>query len=96
LGPVPDSISYTYKLNQSRRLVTAITAAVDPVPFSGGGKRETLKMGSLARVNATVENWASAGNWSKAYEENLVIEIAQDRANKRAPVVVEPETYGVY
>lgn len=95
LGPVPDSTSYTYKLNQSQRLITAITSTVDPVPFSGL-YRETLKFGTLARTFAMVEEYEKASFWSKAYEDQLLIDIAREKSNRRAPTVTEPETYGVY
>lgn len=87
IGPVPDSVSYGYRANFSRRLTQAISATTDPVPLSI--YRETLKFGCLFRVFQAEESYDKAQYWEAKYLERKAIDFAREKHNRRTPTITK-------
>ena len=71
IGPVPDSISYTYQINYSTEDYAAITSSTNPVPFSNK-YRVLLRSGVLAEVYAGLEAFDEANYWRQLYVDGLL------------------------
>lgn len=67
IGPIPDSVSYTYKIAQSARLNADITATTESVPLSAT-YRELLKAGCLHRVFESMEAYDKSEYWRGKFE----------------------------
>lgn len=79
LGPVPDSLSYTYGLSYSVEDSVDITSGTAVVPFSRL-YRETVKSGSLFRLFRDLGNDQEAGKWAGVYEK--LVEESERRERK--------------
>jgi hypothetical protein len=79
IGPIPDSVTYTYRLNYSRRAGT-ITSSTAGVPFTNL-YREILADGVLSRLYKGLEEYDKANYHRGAYEEGMVYAIRRERNN---------------
>lgn len=80
LGPVPDSTSYTYRVNYSI-IGATITAATTSVPFTEK-YRETLKLGVLYRLYRDLENFDLATSYKQLYDSSVTEKILFEERNK--------------
>ena len=70
LGPVPDSVSYTYQINYTSDDYTEITSATADVPFTDS-YRNVLRSGVLAELHEGLENYEESGYWRNMYLQGL-------------------------
>lgn len=71
LGPVPDSVSYKYKINYTTENNEAIDDNTDPVPFSEK-YRSMLRAGVLADVYSGLEFFDEANYWRQLYVDGML------------------------
>lgn len=88
IGPTPDRTDYQYTMAYSTRLTTAITAATDPVPFSGK-YREVLKDGSMERLYKNVKKFDLAAEFRNAFDKGMGRATTLERRNRSGAFSVD-------
>lgn len=83
LGPVPDSMSYTYMLDYAKFLDNSITSLSTDVMFTDNA-RECIKYGTLARLFESIEEFDKGGRYAQKYEIELSQFVARETNNTRA------------
>lgn len=84
VGPVPDSINYTYVISYTKENYGTVTAATTSVPFTKLDYREILKHGCLWRLYALVENDDQAGKYKAFWDTGLSEIETKERRNRRS------------
>lgn len=80
VGPRPDSVSYQYRMDFSRRLTTSIDSTTS-IPYSAQ-YREVLKDGTLWRLFENFKNFEEANRFLPKYQGGLQRIINKERRNK--------------
>jgi hypothetical protein len=80
IGPIPQSVAYSYRLSWSERggTVTSSTAAV---PFTAID-REVVKHGALSRLGVLLENANMATVHEGLYQSRIQVNIDRERKNR--------------
>lgn len=79
LGPIPDSVAYTYRLSWSRRAGT-VTSSTTGVPFTDL-YRDVLADLVLARLYKDLEEWDKADRFRGDFENGFALAQRRERAN---------------
>lgn len=89
IGPVPDVLTYVYKINYSSEPTAEITSGTTNVPFSDLTWRNILRCGVLMEVHAGMENYQEADVWATKYLTGLARAAQRDYDNNRDSVPVK-------
>lgn len=79
IGPIPDSVSYTYRLSYSKRAGT-ITSSTTGVPFTNL-YRDVLMDGVLARLYKGLEEYDKSGMHRQDFEDGFLEATRRERKN---------------
>jgi hypothetical protein len=88
LGPIPDSISYTYVVSYSRGNLAPATIATLSVPYTTEDYKEILRDGALWRLYKLVENDDQAGAYKALWDNGLLDIERKERRNRRISPIV--------
>lgn len=88
IGPVPDSISYTYVTSYSRANLTPVTLASLSIPYTTQDYKELMGFGTLWRLYKGVENDDQAGAYKALWDDGLNQIETRERRNRRSVSVV--------
>lgn len=87
VGPIPDSINYTYVISYTKDDHVLVTASTVSVPFTTTDYREILKHGVLWRLYGLVENDDQAGKYKAFWDQELVGIDTKERRNRSELIV---------
>lgn len=79
IGPVPDSVSYTYRLSYSKRAGT-VSASTTGVPFTDY-YRDILTDNVMARLYKMLEEWDNEARYRQKFEEGFFYATRKERIN---------------
>jgi hypothetical protein len=82
IGPIPDAVTYTYRLSYSKRAGT-ITAATASVPFTGI-YRDVLAENVLMRLYRDLEESDKAASHEAAFEKGFLYAMRRENKNSKA------------
>lgn len=89
VGPVPDSVNYTYVVSYSKDDHVLVDSTTDSVPFTTTDYREIMKHGVLARLFSGINNDAQAQKYQAFWMKGLLeIELKETR-NKSEVIIMQ-------
>jgi hypothetical protein len=83
VGPIPDSINYTYVFSYTKENYGVVTGATTSIPFTKLDYREIMKHGVLFRIYGLVENDDQAGKYKAFWDQGLSEIETKERRNRR-------------